>query len=460
MCPHLQDNFHGLMRRCFPRLVSGKDRHAVPTGRRSQSPDSTLAGRCVLRAACRLTACLTGLLALLATTSARGEKPSAPSLKSEFEYDGDFLRDLAGGLRQGNAYNGYLKLGGTIAFGNWEDRDDASNPRREFALHASLIYPHGEGLSHDYVGDLNGVSGYYANTGLRLFSLWAQKDFFTSRVSLRMGIWALDKGSGFWQSEGAGHFLNGGFGTFPVVSYGLVAPVYPVSAPCIRLEWQPVEAQPLTLRTAVFSGDVGTPADNRHNTQWHLRAEDGVALFAEAEYKAKAAAGGAMGTYKVGGFYDSKGFADLSGGQAHHGNYGVYAIADQNILALIHGAPQELAAFAKLALAPHDRNYLEFDTEAGISYTGLFAKAEGQEDVLALGIGHCVVSGSADAGSVFPAHYETVLELTYQAHIPVLEQKTGVTVQLQPDVQYIINPGAVNATRDAWVGGVRFTVKF
>ena len=406
--------------------------------------------------------CLASVLSLLAGTVARGERPSAPSSKPEFEYDGDFLRNLSGGLQQGNAYDGYLKLGETLAFGDWEDQSDENNPRREFAIHASLIYPHGEGLSGDYVGDLNGASNYYANTGLRLFSFWAEKNFFSSRLSLRVGIWALDKGSGFWQSDGAGHFLNGGFGTFPVVSNGLVAAVYPVSAPCIRLEWQPVEAQPLTLRTAVFSGDVGTPADNRHNTQWNLRASDGVSIFAEAEYKAKSADGSPMGTYKAGGFYDSKWFDDLSGGQPHHGNCGFYAIADQNVRSIISSAPQELAVFAKFAIAPQDRNYVTFDTEAGVSYTGLVAKTEGREDVLALGIGHSMVSESArdKSGNPFPTHYETVIELTYQSHLPFLERKDGLSVQVQPDLQYIINPGAVNGTPNALVGGVRFTVKF
>ncbi|KAB2641691.1 MAG: carbohydrate porin [Verrucomicrobia bacterium] len=405
--------------------------------------------------------CLAIALSLLAGTVEAGAKPSAPSAKSEFEYDGDFLRNLAGGLQQGNAYNGYLKLGETLACGNWEDPADSSNPRREFALHASVIYPHGENLSRDKVGDLNGVSNYYANTGLRLFSFWAEKNFFTSRVSLRVGLWALDKGSGFWQSEGAGHFLNGGFGTFPVLSNGLVTAAYPVSAPCIRLEWQPVEALPLTLRTAICSGDVGTPADNRHNTQWHLRSSDGVAAFAEAEYKAKSADGSLLGTYKTGGFFDSKWFDDLSGGHQHHGNCGLYAIADEDVRSMITSAPQELAVFAKFALAPQDRNFVTFDTEAGMSYTGLMAKAAGREDVLALGVSHSTISDSArdGVGNAFPSHYETVLELTYQSHLPMLE-RNAVSVLMQPDLQYIIHPGAVNRTPNALVGGVRLTVRF
>jgi len=372
------------------------------------------------------------------------------------------MRNFSGGLQPGNAYNGFLKLGGTVAFGDREDPDDETNEHREFVIHASVIYPHGEGLSQDHVGSLNAVSNYETIPGLRLFSLWAEKDFFDSRLSLRLGILALDRGSGFWQSDGAGHFLNSGFGTFSVVSYGLVAPIYPVSAPGIRIEWKPVEAQPLTLRTAAFSGDVGTPADNRHNTQWNLSASDGVSVFAEAEYKAKASDGSPIGTYKAGGYYNSKWFDDLSGGHQHHGNYGIYAIADQNVQSLIPCAPQELAVFAKFALAPEDRNFVAFDTEAGLSYTGLFDNEDGREDVLALGMGRSTVSDSTRdaAGNPFPTHHETVLELTYQSHIPVLERKSGLTVLVQPDLQYILNPGAVAGTRNALVGGVRFTVKF
>jgi len=52
------------------------------------------------------------------------------------------------------------------------------------------------------------------------------------------------------------------------------------------------------------------------------------------------------------------------------------------------------------------------------------------------------------------------LELTYQAHLALLERQGGFTVLLQPDHQYIINPGAVTTTPNALVGGVRCTARF
>ena len=422
---------------------------------------------------------------LLSGTMALGAPPP-PTTKFQFEYDGDFLGNISGGLKRGAVYDGYLKLGGTVGFGNPEDWKEPDG-KREFALHASIIYPHGRALSQDYVGDLNGVSGYYSDPSLRLFSLWAQKEFFECRLSLRVGIWALDKGSGFWQSEGAGTFVNGGFGTFPIFANDLVAAVFPVSAPCVRLQWEPVKNQ-LKLRTAVFSGDVGMPADNRHNTLWHLRARDGVAVFAEAEYRQKSDHGRLPGTYKVGGFYDSNSFDDLRGGVAHHGNYGFYVTADQQVwlkhrkksgrdsgknVAGDDDNKQGLAVFGKLALVPRDRNFVRLDTEAGLTYTGLF---EGRpDDVLGLGVAYSNVSPNArdNAGQPFSNHSETVLELTYQWHVTKWETdgkkalgldenkyQDGLTVLVQPDFQYIINPGAVSCARNAVVAGLRVTVRF
>ena len=67
---------------------------------------------------------------LLAGTDVRGEKSAAPSTKCEFEYDGDFLRNLSGGLQQGNTYNGFIKLGETPGFGGWLDPADESSSTR------------------------------------------------------------------------------------------------------------------------------------------------------------------------------------------------------------------------------------------------------------------------------------------------------------------------------------------
>ncbi len=58
-----------------------------------------------------------------------------------------------------------------------------------------------------------------------------------------------------------------------------------------------------------------------------------------------------------------------------------------------------------------------------------------------------------ERGRPFVKHHETVLELSYQASI-----NDWLTVQ--PDFQYIFNPGAVQDGRDAMIAGLRFTLTF
>lgn len=363
----------------------------------------------------------------------------------KLNYVGELFGDLSGGLKPGVIYEGYLKFGLGVNFEKllgWKDT----------VFYVNVLYPHGESLTQNYVGDLNVVSNIDAYDSARIFKLWMQKIFADDRFSLRMGIMAADKE--FFGSEGAAVLINSGFGTFPVVSQDIVAPVYPVSAPGVRVQWKP--SNTLSFRAAVFSGDVGVPTVNQHNTRFHLRARDGASFFAEAAYKLNAMGEGPPGTYKLGGFFNSRSFDDLLGGEKHHGNYGVYAIVDQRMWSEgtdEEGATQGLAAFGRFAAAPEDRNLITFDSEAGLTYTGLVPRRN--SDVLGVGVVYARVSRDARGarGETFVKRRETVLEVSYQAPL-------NGWLTVQPDLQYIFNPGAVRAGRDAVIAGLRFSLNF
>lgn len=356
----------------------------------------------------------------------------------KFNYVGEVLGNLSGGMNPGTIYEGALKVGLGInleKLAGWENT----------VFYANFLYPHGSSLTQKYVGDLNVVSNIDAYDSMRLFKCFVQKTFSQNHLSLRAGIMAVDKE--FFVSEGAGLFLNSGFGAFPVVGQDLVAPIYPVSAPGVRLLWKPDAA--LTFRVAVFSGDVGTQTINQHNTRWNFAPGNGVSCFVESAYKIHVTDDGLPGIYKLGGLYDSKSFDDLSGGGVHHGNYAVYAIGDQQVWHAGTGAPT-IGVFGRFALAPKDRSLVNFDTEAGATCTGLFPGRAG--DVLGAGVVFTKISNAPQAAPS-PAHHETVLELSYQA--PINDRLT-----VQPDLQCIFNPGAVSTTRNAVVAGLRFNLSF
>ncbi|MEZ5405339.1 MAG: carbohydrate porin [Verrucomicrobiia bacterium] len=56
-------------------------------------------------------------------------------------------------------------------------------------LHVSMIYPHGERFSNDYVGDINVVSLIDLRNSIRLWELWYEQKFWEKKIALRF-VWS------------------------------------------------------------------------------------------------------------------------------------------------------------------------------------------------------------------------------------------------------------------------------
>jgi porin len=118
------------------------------------------------------------------------------------------------------------------------------------------------------------------------------------------------------------------------------------------------------------------------------------------------------------------------------------------------GAPGTgLQAFGRISVAPAYRNEVEFYTDGGLAYTGLIPGRN--QDVLGLGLSYTRLSnGLRDPqGNPYPNHYEGIVELTYQAFMTPW-------LNIQPDLEYIINPGALATQTNALVLGLRFNMTF
>ena len=92
-----------------------------------------------------------------------------------------------------------------------------------------------------------------------------------------------------------------------------------------------------------------------------------------------------------------------------------------------------------------------FDT--GFNYKGLIPGRAG--DIAGIGLSYTKLSPDLrdEDGLPLETHHETILEATYK-----IQLKEWLT--LQPDVQYIFNPGASEKADNALVAGVRFNVCF
>jgi porin len=374
----------------------------------------------------------------------------------------EVLGNFSGGVKTGFAYDGLtqavLQLDTQRAFG-WYGG----------TFNVSGLQIHGRNLSADNLLTLQTASGIEANPATRLWELWYQQKFLDEdRFDLRLGQMSLD--TEFMVGQEALLFVNTAFGWPLVPSVDLPGggPAYPLSALGVRARGRPNDA--LTLQLAVLNGN---PAPNRiqdpqvanpSGTSFPLNG--GVLVIGEIQYAYPAL--GAMvapgqeeplqGTYKLGFWYNSEKFDDLQFDntglslanplslgtpQSHRGNYSFYGVMDQMVWRSPEEGGETVNFFARAMGTPQgDRNLVVFSLNAGLAWHGPFGRGD---DVLGIGMGYGRISGSAAALDRSTGFYsgtfqrirsgETYVELMYQYRlIP--------SVILQPDFQYVFNPGA------------------
>jgi porin len=383
----------------------------------------------------------------------------------------EVLGNVTGGAQKGAAYDGLtqmlLQLDTRRAFG-WYGG----------TLNISALQIHGSNLSANNLLTLQTASGIEADRATRLWELWYQQKFLEEdRLDIRVGQQSLDQE--FMVSQNASYFINTMFGWPMVPSADMPGggPAYPLSALGVRLRARPVDS--LTFLVGVFNGspspsNAGDPQmQNPSGTSFPLNG--GVLAIAEMQYSYPSL--GTMlyanqaeplaRTYKLGVWYDTESFADQqfdNGGLSlanpassglplqHHGDFGIYAVADQLVWVDPEESDRTINLFARAMGAPQaDRNLITFSLNAGLTFHEPFLHRD--DDTFGIGMGYAKVGGAAAALDRATAAYnpgtfvptrggETYLELTYQYQV-------APWWQIQPDLQYVFNPGGGVANPNA-----------
>jgi porin len=145
-----------------------------------------------------------------------------------------------------------------------------------------------------------------------------------------------------------------------------------------------------------------------------------------------------------------------------HGNWGCYVLADQVVFR--RGPPekkQEVGLFASFLFAPDQRiNKMPFFCNGGVVARGLVPARP--LDYAGFGLIFGAFSKDLQRAqraqqetdpSVGVQHYEMALEWTYSIHV-------APGVRVQPDLQYIIKPGATGQIANALVLGTQVGFNF
>jgi porin len=365
------------------------------------------------------------------------------------EYTGEVFGNLTGGIKTGATYEGLLRLSLQLELSRLVCWNGAT-------IYGSLLYPHGEGLTDRFTGDFNRLSSIDAYDSIRLFELWFQQKIGGDLFSIRIGQMSADVE--FYQSASSNLFINSCFGTFPTISFGTNLPIYPVGGLGARIDYRPNSN--FAFRAALFDSNPGIQdLNDKHGTVFHLNPNAGLIVIAEGVYQVKPtpANRGIVGTYTLGGYYDSRQYTGDFVHPAQGANGGVYAIIDQTIYRVEpyvdkNSSNRGLSLFTSCTVAPGDRNLVSLYLDAGCNYVGLVPGRD--NDIAGVAASYTKIGDDVVRnGSAVHSGHETVIEASYRIQL-------NDHLYLQPDVQCILHPGAFGKHPNTLVGGLRFDFTF
>lgn len=401
---------------------------------------------------------------------------------SGFEIFGGYTAEVwgntAGGLKTGSVYTGLMNFGATL------DLEKAVGWKGA-TMSTTWLWLSGRDASEDLVGNFLTISNIAGFNTFRMFDLWFQQNLLDDKISIRFGQLSAD--SEFLISDYSGLFINGTFGWPAAASMNMPegGPGFPMGTLGARLALNPVDW--FTFQSAVFQGNVFAQDVNRHGFRWSLDAQTGYTFMSEAQFRwnQRDDETGLPGHLKPGVWFQTGQSADALAASTSSGNTGFYLILDQMLYrepsnpsgaglskdgkSVVDGksgksfkspvgvekSDQGLGWFGRIAFTPADRNFIDFYFDTGLSYKGLLPTRD--NDTIGIGFGYAQLSNGAQNSlqndGATPTGSEMVLEFTYQARLTPW-------LVVQPDLQYIINPGATSDHNNALVIGARTSITF
>ncbi len=273
---------------------------------------------------------------------------------------------------------------------------------------------------------------------------WYEHKLFNGEVSALFGLH--DYNSDFYALDYASTLVNSSFG-IGVDATQIGVSVYPVTALGTRVKYNPNDN--FYLQGALYDGVPGDP-EHTHGTRVKFDSGDGAFYAYElgtvaSEEESKTA------YYKLalGGWFHTAKFETYAGEEKKR-NFGYYFIGESSILREDDDA-QGLGVFAQFGYADPNKNQTGFYFGSGFQYVGAVPTRD--EDILSFGLAHARNSQRFTNLNEGFERAETALEVSYIVSVtPYLS--------LQPDLQYIVNPGTDKALDNAFVGIFRTQVAF
>ncbi len=355
----------------------------------------------------------------------------------ELNYDGEFFSNTAGGIERKSTFINYFRL----VLNLYSDQLTGWKGTR---LKAFILGVDGHDINK-YVGTTQGISNIAAPNTLKLYELWIEQNLFNNKLSVLFGTFDLN--SEFDSRMTSAIFINPSHGIGADFSHtGVNGPsIYPNTSYALRIKYKPFS--PLEIKAAAFSAVPGR----------FFNKKDGLLITTEFDFKKLSGYDiNNFFNYDLGAWYYTGKFKKLESACIpgpsiyKQGNYGIYFSVEKSLLNFPGNPDRGLAAFLRYGITDKQVDQISNYFGAGIVCTGLFPGRENDEIGLALAMAqnnnNYITEESCN--NVYVRKYEQIIELTY------LYKLSGY-LNIQPDIQFVINPTYCKKNNYALVAGVR-----
>jgi len=377
----------------------------------------------------------------IASAGSAQDAADTPSLVVGATYTGDLRRNTTGGLETGTAYSQMLKLGA-----DWSN--DTLFDEASISASASVMYMSGDGISADYVGDLQGLNNIESDTGWRLYEVWTEFAFGgNSHTTVRAGV--LDLNAEFDAPETLGLFVAPphGIGTDFSQSGSAGPSIWPVTGLGVRAAggWE----NGLVWRLGVYDGAPGGP-DGDDFSHIHVSSDEGSLTVGELAYSSERVNKMSLGAWSYSAEFERVDAAMVPDAAPESGNRGFYALID---VPLGNLGDTQFDGALRMGTANADFNTVDRYVGAAFTAAGLWPARP--DDTFGIAVAYARLGNPYRAAQAFAGADTTSAEVSYE-----LVYSTTLTdwLAIKPGVQFVQNPGADPSLRNSWVAGLRFEI--
>jgi porin len=359
---------------------------------------------------------------------------------SFFAYlNGIVASNVSGGVDSGTALATDLYAGMTV------DLQKAAG-WTGWTFNLSGIDRAGASIDED-VGGIYSVMQLVGGQTYFLYNVSLEKDWDDGKYAFKFGrITATDDFAG---SPFYGYYLSNSInGQIRAVLFDGVMTSYPFAVWGARFQYTPSERFRAKLGVYQLTENMWDP--DYHGTDLAIRSSDGVSVMGQLEWSWKT--NGKPGHFNLGVNAVSFPMPDFNSDSTTNPYFRYYAQVDQQVTQASAGSDRGLYLFGTLAYTGQQEPALvPFQTSLGAQYVGPFA-GRGQ-DRLIFGTTYGQLSDDYAAEQVAlgngDPNYEWILELGYRFQLTRF-------AYIQPDIQYVVQPGGTGDIPDATVIGMQF----